>query len=176
MSEAISYNPCTKCKQKNCSFCELTYYRKEQIKRDEEQGFYYKCTHRNEDKSWCNLHKTECISDSLECPDYHTYRYKKKEPVTYCKYCFNARVYKPTEEEYMDPYNTELTDENDFSSCGVGHCHSKERRFMINSGNGHPVNIEFELLDNKTKEWYIVGRYYPKYCPECGRRLDEYNK
>ena len=94
--------------------------------------------------------------------------------MSYCKYCFNARIYRPTEEELMDPFNTELTDENDFSSCGVGHCHSKERRFMINSGNGRPVNIEFELLDNKTKEWYTVGKYYPKYCPECGRRLDEY--
>lgn len=100
---------------------------------------------------------------------------KDQEKKTYCKYCFNARIYRPTEEELMDPSATELTDENDFSSCGVGHCHSKERRFMINSGNGHPVNIEFELLDNRTKEWYTVGRYYPKYCPECGRRLDEYD-
>ena len=37
-----------------------------------------------------------------------------KQP--YCKYCFNARVYKPTDEELMDPFATELTDENDSSS------------------------------------------------------------
>lgn len=109
-----------------------------------------------------------------------TYRRNKQlideqEKKSYCKYCFNARVYKPADEELMDPFATELTDENDFSSCSIGHCHSKERRFMINSGNGHPVNIEFDLLDNRTNEWHIVGKYYPKYCPECGRRLDEYD-
>ena len=106
---------------------------------------------------------------------YRTGAIKNEDKQGYCKYCFNARVYKPTEEELMDPFATELTDENDFSSRSIGHCHSKERRFMINSGNEHPVNIEFELLDNRTKEWYTVGKYYPKYCPECGRRLDEYD-
>ena len=94
---------------------------------------------------------------------------------SYCKYCFNARVYKPTDEELMDPLATELTDENDFSSHSVGHCFSRNRRFMINSGHSHPVNIEFEEWTEARPEWHRVGIYYPKYCPECGRRLDEYD-
>lgn len=135
----------------------------------------HRCTHVR-DENICCLDDSLCTTNSPECKHYRPYVYKKKEPIKYCKYCFNARIYKPTDEELMDPSATELTDENDFSSCSVGHCHSKERRFMINSGDGRPVNIEFELLDNRTKEWYIVGRYYPKYCPECGRRLDEYDQ
>ena len=99
----------------------------------------------------------------------------KEDKQPYCKYCFNARVYKPTDEELMDPFATELTDENDSSSCGVGHCFTRNRRFMINSGNGQPVNIEFEEWTEKMPEWHRVGIYYPKYCPECGRRLDEYD-
>ena len=99
----------------------------------------------------------------------------KEEPIKYCKFCFNARIYKPTEEELMDPFATELTDENDSSSCGVGHCFSRNRRFMINSGHGRPVNIEFEEWTETTHEWHRVGIYYPKHCPECGRKLNEYD-
>ena len=92
----------------------------------------------------------------------------------YCKYCFNARVYKPTEEELMDPFATELTDENDSSSCGVGFS-STNVRFMISSGYGEPVRIEIDRWSDTLREWHTVGKYYPKYCPECGRRLDEYD-
>lgn len=98
------------------------------------------------------------------------------ERPSYCKFCFNARVYRPTDEEMIDPFSTELTDDNDLSSCGVGQCYSKERRFTINSGNGKPVNIEFEEWSSKAERWITVGRYYPKFCPECGRRLDEYEE
>lgn len=93
----------------------------------------------------------------------------------YCKYCFNARVYKPTEEELMDPFATELTDENDSSSCGVGKS-SGGTRFMISSGCGEPVRIEIDKFLELRQEWITVGKYYPKYCPECGRRLDEYDE
>ena len=93
----------------------------------------------------------------------------------YCKYCFNARVYKPTEEELMDPSATELTDENDSSSCGVGFS-STNVRFMISSGHGEPVRIEIDRWSDTLREWTTVGKYYPKYCPECGRRLDEYQQ
>ena len=94
---------------------------------------------------------------------------------SYCKYCFNARVYKPTEEELMDPSATELTDENDSSSCGVGFS-STNVRFMISSGHGEPVRIEIDRWSDTLREWTTVGKYYPKYCPECGRRLDEYQQ
>ena len=93
----------------------------------------------------------------------------------YCKYCFNARIYEPTDEELLDPFSTELTDENDFSSCSVGTC-VKELRFMISSGHGVPVRIEIDRWNDNVKEWCTTGLYYPKYCPECGRKLDEYEK
>lgn len=106
---------------------------------------------------------------------YRTGAIKNENKQGYCKYCFNARVYKPTEEELTDPFATQLTDENDSSSCGVGHCFSRNRRFMINSGHGHPVNIVFEEWTENMPEWHRVGIYYPKHCPECGRKLDEYD-
>lgn len=91
----------------------------------------------------------------------------------YCNFCFNARVYEPTLEEQLDPFNTELTDENDSSSCSIGTC-NPSTSIMLNSGNGKPVNIEFRTWSSKAEYWITVGRYYPKFCPECGRRLDEY--
>ena len=93
----------------------------------------------------------------------------------YCKYCFNARIYKPTDEELMDPLYTELTDENDSSSCCIGISYNNTR-LMISSGHGEPVRIEIDKFFEDYQEWHTVGRYYPKYCPGCGRRLDEYDK
>lgn len=94
----------------------------------------------------------------------------------YCKYCFNSRIYEPSDEEVMSPFYSYLTDKNDFSSCSVGHCYDKHRRFMISSGNGMPVKLEFEMFDSSNDGWYPLGVYYPKFCPECGRRLNEYEK
>ena len=130
----------------------------------------------------CKLKHINCVFPSEDCKHYKTLDTLVKEAITvdketkhYCKYCFNARIYKPTDEERMDPYNTELTDENDYSSCGVGHC-SYRKRFMITSGYGEPLRIEFEEYFPDDESWHIVGKYYPKYCPECGRRIDEYEK
>lgn len=123
-----------------------------------------------------NCNKKDVMCSMCELNYYRNKQIVDKEAKPpYCKYCFNARVYKPTEEELMDPFATELTDENDSSSCSVGHCFTRNRRFMINSGHGHPVNIEFEEWTETMPEWHRVGIYYPKYCPECGRRLDEYD-
>ena len=120
----------------------------------------------------CTKYNTHC---NIE-PETMCAQYVEKEPVKYCKYCFNARIYKPTEEELMNPFNTELTDENDYSSWSVGKSSivSKDRRFMISSGWGKPVRIEFDEWVPGLNQWTTVGVYYPKCCPECGRRLDEY--
>ena len=90
----------------------------------------------------------------------------------YCKFCFNARIYEPDEDDLYDP--NPLTDENDSSSCGVGHSGAGVR-MMISSGYGEPVRIEADKFIELRQEWITVAKYYPKYCPECGRRLNEYN-
>jgi hypothetical protein len=43
---------------------------------------------------------------------------------------------------------------------------------MFNSGMGKPCEIEFRNWYNG--RWHAVGYYYPKFCPECGRELNEY--
>ena len=122
----------------------------------------FKCDKKDILCSMCELsyHRNKQITD-------------KEDKQQYCKFCFNARIYKPTEEEMMDPFNTELTDENDSSSCGVGHT-VQDLRYMISSGHGEPVRIEIDRWNSNVHEWITVGKYYPKYCPECGRRLNEY--
>ena len=132
----------------------------------------------------CEIHGLVCDVPPCSCKDYEDADEVTKSDTTkinsvmptasYCKYCFNARVYKPTEEELMNPFATELTDENDSSSCGVG-TSSASTRFMISSGYGEPVRIEIDKFIELRQEWVTVGKYYPKYCPECGRRLDEYD-
>ena len=73
-------------------------------------------------------------------------------------------------------YDECLTDNNDFSSHGVGHSPTPCRYdMMLNAGNGVPVNIEVRYHDN-THGWCTIMKYCPKYCPECGRRLNEYEE
>jgi hypothetical protein len=49
---------------------------------------------------------------------------------------------------------------------------SYQHRLYLNSGGGEAVNIEVcELYNGR---WHTVGKYYPKFCPECGRSLLEY--
>lgn len=140
------------------------------------------------EKGQCKLYnRYYCDIPPSQCP---TYKHRTAERINthtdltkidnittkaFCKYCFNARVYRPTDEELMDPFATELTDENDSSSCGVGNS-VKDIRFMISSGYGEPLRIEIDKWSDSLHQWSTVGKYYPKYCPECGRRLDEYEK
>lgn len=81
-----------------------------------------------------------------------------------CGYCYNAR---------LEPECTDLSDDNDFSSACIGES-SKGFRFMLSSGCGRPVRIELEYWSDSLHMWLTVGHYYPKFCPECGRKLDEY--
>ncbi len=88
----------------------------------------------------------------------------------YCRFCFNARIYEPSD----DPFETPLTDENDSSSHGIGFC-ADNYCLRINAGHGEPMKITVEHWNEKSRRWYDIGKYEPKYCPECGRRIDEYD-
>ena len=95
-----------------------------------------------------------------------------------CYFCFNAYVdaeLPRTEDELY--FSDELTDDNDSVSHTVG---NKTDGFQIflNSGGGEPVNIELcQWRENGYRGqpgWNTIGIYYPKFCPECGIKLVEY--
>ena len=90
----------------------------------------------------------------------------------YCRFCFNSRIYQEPEDDW---FSTPLTDENDSCSIGVGdYCNN--RCIRISSGNGEPTRIEFDEWFEGCRRWITTGKYYPKYCPECGRKIDEYER
>lgn len=78
-----------------------------------------------------------------------------------CRMCHNARL------------DDELTDDNDGAYISVGKT-ATHYRIGIGSGMGKPLRIEFEHWDDKRQENIVVGRYLPKFCPECGRPIVEY--
>lgn len=88
-----------------------------------------------------------------------------------CHFCYNAQVWAKEPHEEEDYFDEGLNDTNDFSSCGIGYCDDRHRLFF-NSGNGEACNIE--LCEWFNGRWHTMGRYFPKFCPECGRPLDEY--
>lgn len=90
----------------------------------------------------------------------------------YCCFCFNSRIYEETEDDWL---GTPFTDENDSSSITVGHS-CKDRRVFISSGYGEPTRIEFDEWFGDNQGWVTTAKYYPKYCPECGRKIDEYER
>lgn len=97
----------------------------------------------------------------------------KQNVPNYCNICFNSRVYEEPEDDY---FSTPLTDDNDLSYHGIrdrGDA-ADGRRIMIASGGGKPLRIQFDEWFEKGRRWITSAEYYPKYCPECGRRLDEY--
>lgn len=75
--------------------------------------------------------------------------------------CNNARI------------DDELTDENDYSAVVVG-CSARGYRFVLSSGWNRPLRIEIEKWLDKTG-WYFIGEYIPRYCPNCGRKITEYD-
>lgn len=89
-----------------------------------------------------------------------------------CKYCFNAHVWAKIPKNEEDYFDNGLDDSNDFSSHGIGHT-DKEHIMYFNSGAGKPCNIEIMKL-GKDNQWHTIGEYFPKFCPECGRELNEY--
>jgi hypothetical protein len=84
-----------------------------------------------------------------------------------CKFCANNR----TNPEW------ELDEEQVFYAMTVG-AFEKGHRIMFNKAPYKPLEITFDWWrdDWKTPQYQQVGSYFPKYCPECGRKIDEYDR
>lgn len=87
---------------------------------------------------------------------------EKINPKPPCRMCFNARV----------GSNRELSDD-DFESLRIGDSYGGDIA-IIPAGYGKPARIEFKKWDDDVLEWVLLARYYPKFCPNCGRPLTEY--
>lgn len=88
-----------------------------------------------------------------------------------CRFCFNAYVASTLPEPEDNYFENELTDDNDFSSVTIGFSDERHQLYL-NSGGGEPINIE--VCEWYNGRWHTIVKYYPKFCPECGRELDEY--
>ena len=84
-----------------------------------------------------------------------------------CRFCANNR----TNPEW------EL-DEEQVSYAMTRGKFEKGFRIMLNKNPHRPLCIEFDHWrdDLKTPQYQLVGYYYPKFCPECGRKIDEYDR
>ena len=50
----------------------------------------------------------------------------------------------------------------------------KDSRLLMRSGGAMPLVILYEKFSQK--RWHTLGVYTPKFCPECGRKLVDYNE
>lgn len=89
-----------------------------------------------------------------------------------CHFCFNAHVWHALERADEDLFETPLTDENDASSVTIGSTDTGYQMYF-NSGRGAACNIEL-MRWRPDYGWAPIARYFPKFCPECGRALTEY--
>lgn len=89
-----------------------------------------------------------------------------------CHFCYNAHVWAKEPKTEDDYFSNGLDDTNDGSSCSIGRSTSNFS-IMFNAGMGRPCEIEFRKWCDDNL-WHTIGYYYPKFCPECGRKLDEY--
>lgn len=94
-----------------------------------------------------------------------------------CPFCFNAYVYSKQPQD--DLFDEGLNDTNDSSSATIGRSGDCVCMYL-NTGNGEATNIEvcqwvtdIDATPHSGR-WHTVAKYYPKYCPECGRKLEEY--
>lgn len=81
--------------------------------------------------------------------------------LTPCCMCDNAKV------------DNELTDDNDLSFITIGKS-AVNYRMMFAAGNGVPPRIILE--HHNGWEWETIGKYLPRFCPNCGREITEYSK
>lgn len=89
-----------------------------------------------------------------------------------CHFCYNAHVWAKEPHEDEDYFDNGLDDDNDGSSSGIGHS-GEGYQMYFNSGMGVACNIEV-CHWHEGYGWVPIAKYYPKFCPECGRELNEY--
>jgi hypothetical protein len=93
-----------------------------------------------------------------------------------CHFCYNAHVWASEPKSEEDYYEPGLDDSNDFGASTVGVTWSLPNSYLhqmyLNSGGGKANHLE--VCEWYNGRWHTVGVYYPKFCPECGRKLDEY--
>ena len=84
-----------------------------------------------------------------------------------CRFCQNNR----TNPEW------ELSEEQCSYAMTVGKF-EKGHRIMLNKQPYQPLCIEFDFWrdDFKLQQYQLVGYYYPKFYPECGRKINEYDR
>ncbi len=84
-----------------------------------------------------------------------------------CRFCENNR----TNPEW------ELDEEQVSYAMTIGDT-EKGYRIMFDKNPYRPLEITFDTWNDqlKTPQWIQVGSYFPKYCPECGRKIDEYDR
>lgn len=84
-----------------------------------------------------------------------------------CRFCENNR----TNPEW------ELDEEQVSYAMTIGRF-ERGHRIMFNKVPNQPLCIEFDYWreDFKPSQYQLVGYYYPKFCPECGRKIDEYDR
>lgn len=99
----------------------------------------------------------------MSCKHFKNKSDVKQSELKPCNMCLNARL------------DDELTDKNDLSYFFVGES-AKGFRMTIGSGGGKPLRIDIEMWDEQLQENKIIGRYYPKFCPNCGRPIIEYEE
>lgn len=75
-----------------------------------------------------------------------------------CVYCYNYEK------------GGELDKFHDYREINVGKC-ALYYKLVIRSGGGgnHKQRIELEAYNGN--EMLVVGRYRPKFCPECGEKI-----
>jgi hypothetical protein len=84
-----------------------------------------------------------------------------------CRFCANNR----TNPEW------ELDEEQVCYAMTIGDTENGYR-IMFNKNPYRPLEIEFDKWNGQLNPpiWQAVGIYYPKFCPECGRKIDEYDR
>lgn len=84
-----------------------------------------------------------------------------------CRFCANNR----TNPEW------ELTEEQCCYAMTIGDS-EKGYRIMFDKDPYKPLMLEFSRWNDNLNPpvWQVVGGYFPKFCPECGRKIDEYDR